>query len=73
MISSREVTVFQLTLPEAVKQTLLALQTGYTPTKPATCLERHVTAALASLTAVLLPGLFGKELQHNKAPGTSSK
>lgn len=32
--------MFQLTLPEAVKQILLALQTGYAPAKPATCFGR---------------------------------
>lgn len=32
--------MFQLMLPEAVKQTLPASQTGYTPTKPATCFGR---------------------------------
>jgi len=40
MILSREVAVFQLMLPEAVKQTSLASQTGYTPNKPATCFGR---------------------------------
>lgn len=37
MILSWEVTAFQLTLPEAVKQILLSSQTVYTPPEPPTC------------------------------------
>lgn len=72
MILSWEVTVLQITLPEAVKQILLSSQFIPQPNL-LLALEYQVMAALISLTVLLVPGLFGKEFQHNKAPGISFK
>lgn len=69
MILSWEVTAFQFTLPEAVKQMLLSSQ--FIPQPNLLIALEYQVMILVFLTAVWMPGLFGKESQHNKAPGTS--